>query len=98
MLGNFFNNFYQVHYQSAKRFGSRSGLTEPWVLSVLIWAQTVCKGRSYLKQGKSKYLPFIYEFFTLTLLSKQAVRASGESTHTVKPVLSGISKIDKQSS
>ena len=95
MLGNFFNNFYQVHYQSAKQLGSRSGQKEHWVLSVLIFAQTVCKGCSYLKQGKSKYLPFINEVFTLTLLSEQAVRASGEGTHTVKPVLSSLSKIDK---
>ena len=42
----------QEHYQSANQFGSRSG---PYVQSVLIWVQTVCKNYQHtIKVAASK--------------------------------------------
>ena len=40
-----FPKIFQEHYQSVKRFVTRSGPTR---LSVLIWIQTVCKGYQQL--------------------------------------------------
>ena len=40
-----FLKIFSERYQSVRQFGSKSGLTDrTYVLSVLIWVQTVCKG------------------------------------------------------